>query len=88
MTLIKPLFLGAVLAVLLSTSASADARDDAPASIDAAMPAAVAKGFGGVILIEEKGKPIFEKSYGFADREKKIPFSPECRSTVELDLPH
>ncbi|MGN6516273.1 MAG: serine hydrolase domain-containing protein [Rhizomicrobium sp.] len=62
---------------LLGTAAAhaAGARADAFATIDAAMPDAVQKqDFGGYILIEDHGKPIFSKGYGYADREKKIPF--------------
>jgi D-alanyl-D-alanine carboxypeptidase len=29
--------------------------------------------FSGVVLIAQNGKPIFEKAYGYADREQKIP---------------
>lgn len=32
-----------------------------------------ADAFSGVIFIAKAGKPIFEKAYGFADRERKIP---------------
>jgi CubicO group peptidase (beta-lactamase class C family) len=65
----------AMLATLLPAVAHADVQSDAIASIEAAMPDAVQKqGFGGYILIEQHGKPIFSKGYGYADREKKIPF--------------
>jgi len=68
--IVKPLVLGAALLTLLPAGAAAGARSDALATIDAAIPDALKKGFGGVILIEERGRPIFEKSYGFADRER------------------
>ena len=77
--------IGILIAALLLPTATfaADATSDAIASIDAAMPDAVQKqGFGGVILIEVKGKPVFEKSYGFADREKKIAFTPQTIAQV------
>lgn len=63
-------------------SAQADTRSEALATVDAAMPDALAKGFGGTILIEVKGKPVFEKSYGFADRAKKIPFTPQTIAQI------
>jgi CubicO group peptidase (beta-lactamase class C family) len=65
-----------ILAVSLTPAAAlADAQSDALASVDTAMHDAVQKqGFGGYILIEARGKPIFSKGYGYADREKKIPF--------------
>ena len=77
--------IGILFAALLLPMAAnaADARADAIASIDAAMPDAVQKqGFGGVILIEVKGKPVFEKSYGFANREKKIAFTPQTIAQI------
>ena len=62
--------------LLTATAAHADPRSDMRASIDTAMSDAVSKqGFGGYILIEDHGKPIFSKGYGYADREKKIPFA-------------
>ena len=72
----KVLFAFASLAAAtLAAPALADAQSDALASIDAAMPDAVQKqGFGGYILIEVHDKPVFSKGYGYADREKRIPF--------------
>lgn len=43
------------------------------AGIDAAV-AAAGPGFGGVILIEDHGTPVFRKAYGYSDREHKILF--------------
>jgi CubicO group peptidase (beta-lactamase class C family) len=64
-----------MIAAFVPAMAHADAQSDALATIEAAMPDAVQKqGFGGYILIEQHGKPIFRKGYGYADREKKIPF--------------
>jgi len=71
----RTLFICAAFGVLLCGSAIADPQSEALAAIDVGMSDAVQKGFGGVILIEQKGKPVFEKSYGFADREKKIAFT-------------
>jgi CubicO group peptidase (beta-lactamase class C family) len=36
---------------------------------------AVQKGFGGAILIDQKGEPVLRQGYGFADRDRKIPFT-------------
>jgi len=38
--------------------------------------------FSGVILIAEKDKPIFQKAYGYADREKKAPNTVETRFDI------
>ena len=71
----KPIFAVFVLVALVPAIAHADARSQAIATIEAAMPNAVQKqGFGGYILIEQHGKPIFSKAYGYADRERKSPF--------------
>jgi CubicO group peptidase (beta-lactamase class C family) len=62
-------------AALFALPVLADARSDALASIDPALRKAVQKqGFGGYVLVEFRGKPIFSKGYGYANREKKIPF--------------
>ena len=64
--------LGATVVMSLAPAFAAD-RTAQFAAIDAAA-AAAAPGFGGVILIEENGTPIFRKAYGYSDREHKIPF--------------
>ncbi|HEY1961043.1 MAG TPA: serine hydrolase domain-containing protein [Rhizomicrobium sp.] len=65
----------AVGAAAVATPALADSQSNAIAPIEAAMPDAVQKqGFGGYVLIEMRSKPVFSKGYGYADREKKIPF--------------
>lgn len=35
--------------------------------------------FSGVVLVEKSGRVIFEKAYGFADREKRLRNAPETR---------
>lgn len=62
---------GVTMALALTPAFGAD-RSAQFAAIDAAE--AAAPGFGGVVLIEEHGTPIFRKAYGYADREHKIPF--------------
>lgn len=70
-------------APLLATPSHADTQGDAIASIEAAMPDAVQKqGFGGYILIEKKGVPIFAKGYGYANREKKIAFTADTFAQI------
>jgi CubicO group peptidase (beta-lactamase class C family) len=70
--LVPPLLTGCLFAAV---PASADPTAVALAPVDIKMADAVQNGFGGAILIEQKGKPVFAKGYGFADREKKIPFT-------------
>lgn len=38
--------------------------------------------FSGVVLIGREGKPIWEKAYGLADREKKVPVALETRFRI------
>ena len=38
--------------------------------------------FSGAVLVKEKGKTVFEKAYGFADRERKVPNAMETRFHV------
>jgi len=73
---LKTLFAIAALAVAaVNTPAFADPKSDALASVDGAARGAVQKqGFGGYVLLEVHGKPVFSTGYGYADREKKIPF--------------
>lgn len=70
-----------IIALLVATivfpasAFAADATAEAIATIEAkAADAVKTQDFGGYILIEDRGKPIFSKGYGYADREKKIPF--------------
>lgn len=72
----RPRLAATALAAALTVSpALADSQSEASASIEAALRDAVQKqAFGGYVLIEQHGKPIFSKGYGYANREKKIPF--------------
>jgi CubicO group peptidase (beta-lactamase class C family) len=48
--------------------------------IDAKLtPLAAAGDFSGVVLIAKDGKPLFEKAYGYADREQKLPNTLDTR---------
>jgi CubicO group peptidase (beta-lactamase class C family) len=62
-------------AALLASPALAEPKSEGLPSIDPAVRDAVQKqGFGGYVLVEIHGKPIFSKGYGYADRERKVPF--------------
>lgn len=39
-------------------------------------------GFSGAVLVAKEGKVIFRKSYGFADVEKRIPYTPETQHAI------
>jgi len=52
------------------------------ATIDRALTDAAAKGFGGAIIIEQSGRTLLSKGYGFADRERRIPFTTETVAQI------
>ena len=81
----------ATLAAAVSNPAAAAAAPSAPAAvdvqqqiaaIDGTMTAAAAKGFGGALIIEQSGKTLLSKGYGFADRERKIPFTTDTVAQI------
>ena len=43
-------------------------------SLDSALIEAASHGFGGAVLVEDKGSPILKAAYGYANREKKIAY--------------
>src|SRR5207253_6687294 len=50
--------------------------------IDAYLQPYVQSGnFSGAVLAKENGKIVFEKAYGFADRERKVPNTLDRKST-------
>src|SRR6185436_14431048 len=44
--------------------------------LDSAMRAAEARGFSGVVRVEQGGTLLLEKGYGMANRAERIPFTP------------
>jgi len=54
----------------------------AVAEIDRQMTEAAAEGFGGAVVIEQGGKMLLAKGYGFADRERKVPFTPDTVAQI------
>ncbi len=79
----------AVAALLTQTAAAqpapaqpATTPDQAIATIDQALTDAAAKGFGGAIIVEQGGKTLLSKGYGFADRERRIPFTPDTVAQI------
>jgi CubicO group peptidase (beta-lactamase class C family) len=81
----------AVAAALLAQPALAAAQPASPAvatanemvgAIDRALRDAAAKGFGGAIVIEQGGRALLAKGYGFADRERRIPFTPDTVAQI------
>lgn len=62
--------------------ALATANDQALSQLDAALTDAAAKGFGGAVIIEQGGKTLLSKGYGFADRERKIAFTPDTVAQI------
>jgi len=52
------------------------------AHIDGLMHEAMAKGFGGAIVIKRGQTLLISKGYGFADRERRIPFTPDTIAQI------
>jgi CubicO group peptidase (beta-lactamase class C family) len=79
----KLLFL--LLAVILSACATQPTPD--PKVLSAEFDALVEKNhqaglFDGSVLVTQNGQVIFSKGYGFADREKKIPNTPQTKFRI------
>ncbi len=61
----------------VSQSKPSQSDQELTQKIDAYLAAGAAKGFSGVVLVARDSKVIFSKGYGWADRGKKIPNTPE-----------
>lgn len=78
--------LGAAAVFLLSLAMSAGAAAQAPdlaSAIDRYLTARTEMGgFSGAVLVARGDRVIFRKGYGFADVEKRVPYTPETRQEV------
>src|SRR5262245_7619727 len=71
------------LCVLFTGVAVRSQTTDAAAAIDRYLTARTELGrFNGVAFIAKDGKVIFRKGYGFADFERRIPYTPEIKHEV------
>jgi CubicO group peptidase (beta-lactamase class C family) len=71
-------FLSIIIAVVVV--AARVAEDNSTAAIDDYLqPYVQTQNFSGVVLVEKSGRVIFEKAYGFADREQRLGNTPETR---------
>jgi len=52
------------------------------ATIDEALTEAEAKGFGGAVIVQQGEQVLLSKGYGFADRERKIPFTSDTIAQI------
>ena len=50
-------------------------QGDIAQSLDVGLTEATQHGFGGAVLLEDKGVPILKAGYGYANRDKKTPFT-------------
>lgn len=80
----KPTCLFAMLLMIFFLTTSAVGKDNPNfvSKLDAYLSTAETLGFSGAILVAKEGKILFEKGYGFADREAKRPYSPKTISTI------
>ena len=86
-------YLVAVLVFSLTLGASASAQPAAAAAepVDAAkiiaaadrqLTDAVKRGFGGAVIIQQGDEVLLQKGYGFADRGRKVPFTPDTIAQI------
>jgi CubicO group peptidase (beta-lactamase class C family) len=69
-----------VLTVVFGAPAALAQSNSTAAAIDAYLePYVQTNNFSGVVLVEKSGTVVFEKAYGFADREKGVRNTPETR---------
>ncbi len=52
------------------------------AAIDRNLKAAAGKGFGGAVIIQQGDKVLLQEGYGFADRERRVAFTPDTIAQV------
>ena len=52
------------------------------AAINSQLAAASENGFGGAVVVEMNGNTIVQAGYGFADRDRKIPFSADTTAQI------
>ena len=71
-----------VAATAAAPQPAAVATNPAVAAIDRGLTEAAAKGFGGAIVIEQGGKTLLSKGYGFADRGRKVAFTPDTIAQI------
>lgn len=52
------------------------------AAIDRSLGDAATKGFGGAVVIQRGPEVLLSKGYGFADRERRLPFTPDTIAQI------
>jgi CubicO group peptidase (beta-lactamase class C family) len=73
----------AFLALTLATAQRSPSDAALAARIDAlARPEATAGRLSGVILVARDGRVVFQRAYGFADWERRVPASPSTRFNI------
>src|SRR5262245_19688083 len=69
--------------LLLTVLPAASQTTDVAAAIDRYLTARTELGrFNGIAFVAKDGKVIFRKGYGFADFERRIPYTPETKHEV------
>ena len=66
-----------LLALACPATAVAATPAEVAAAIDRELRAAEAEGFGGAVIVERGGETLVRHGYGFADRERRVRFTPE-----------
>ncbi|GAA0654755.1 serine hydrolase domain-containing protein [Brevundimonas lenta] len=52
------------------------------AQIDQGLTAAMANGFGGAVVLQVDGRTVLQAGYGYADRERRVPFTAETSAQI------
>lgn len=60
-----------------------DVRDEVAARVDEYLTRCVPFGFSGVLLLTKGGRVVLKKGYGYADRKRRIPFTPRTLYNIE-----
>jgi CubicO group peptidase (beta-lactamase class C family) len=72
--------LAVLFVVALSAGGSHGQNNSTAEAIDAYLqPYTLSGNFAGSVVVEKEGNVIFERSYGFADRERRVPNTAETR---------
>lgn len=81
---IIPVLLALAFPLSLAAEPSAAKRSDAELrqELDRLMTRLEAFGFSGSLLVARDGRIVLEKGYGFADREKRIPFTADTVTCI------
>ena len=80
--LLSALLLGASIGASAAPQPPAAQTQQSIAAVDRLLTEAVAEGFGGAVIIQRGPDVLLSKGYGYADRERRIVFTPDTVSQI------